>query len=226
MLLASKTTLQLNSVAVEERGRRTLFLDHCIHSVMWDPCHRARSKVLTGATKHNTQLFKCSEPITAPFWKRFYTLRAERGNQGNLKIICNVDTATVGYSAIKKEFPCNILVTVKAHRNVRTCTWWQIPLLQAQPAPPTKDNSGQMLTCWPSVRHKQQTWCSWCVSNLTRACSLITEPVCVQSNMSGRQTGCTSAHQWAQHRKGTSGLLGRSYTDHASDFYPKVPRQE
>lgn len=82
-----------------------------------------------------------------------------------------------------------------------------------------------MPTCWPSAQHKQQTRCSWCVSSPTRACSLVTEPVCVQSNMSGRQTACTSALQGCggpkQGRKGTSASLGRSYTDHVSDFYPK-----
>lgn len=158
------------------------------------PCHRSRPKVLVGATEHNTQLFKCSEPITLPFWKRLYTLRAERGNQGSVTI-CNVDVATVGYTAIRTEFPHNTLVMVKAHSSIRTCTWWQIPLLQVQPAPLIRENPGQTLTCWPSVQHKQQTWCSWYASNLTRACSLITESVCAQSNVSGTQTGCTSAHQ-------------------------------
>lgn len=55
---------------------------------------------------------------------------------------------------------------VKAHCNIRTCTWWQIPLLQVQPAPLIQDSSGQMLTCRPSAQHKQQTRCSWWVSKL------------------------------------------------------------
>lgn len=157
------------------------------------PLIKVQSPCGSNWTQH--QLFKCSEPITTPFWKRLYTPRAERENQGNL-IICNVDIATEGYTAIKTEFPQNTLVVVKAHSSTRTCTWWQIPLLQVQPAPLIEDSSGQTLTCWCSVRQKQQTWCSWYVSNLTRACSLITESVCAQSNTSGTQTGCTSAHQW------------------------------
>lgn len=49
MLLAFKTTLQLNSVAVEDR-RRTLFLDHCIHRVMHVPATDQGPKIIMGAT--------------------------------------------------------------------------------------------------------------------------------------------------------------------------------
>lgn len=47
MMLAFKTTLQLNSVPVEERGkRRTLLLDHCIHRVMYIPATEQGPKSL------------------------------------------------------------------------------------------------------------------------------------------------------------------------------------
>lgn len=154
-----------------------------------------------GATEHNTQLSKCSEPFTTPFWKRFYTLRAERRNQGN-SVICNdtYSSITVGYTATKTEFPCNTLVRIKAHSNTRTCTWWQIPLLQVQPALLIQDNSGQKLTCWPSVQYKQQPQCSGCVSSLAPACSLPTESICVWSSVLGHKQAahlhvCTSAQQ-------------------------------
>ena len=182
-----------------------------------------------GATEHNIQFFKCSEPIKTPFcWncKGLCTFRGKRENQRNL-IICNADTATIGYK--NREFPHITLVAVKKHSNTRTCTG-RHPMADSSLGDPARTAHPGWL--WTNAYVLTQRTTS--AANVMRLvglqphmCMFTTHGVwlCTIQHVwkANRLHICTPVVQRVQHRED---LLCRSYTDHPSDFYPKGPRQE
>lgn len=87
---------------------------------------------------------------------------------------------------------------MKTHSSTKTCTGRHPMADSSLTGPARTTHPGPLWTKHSRAdltQRKQRTRRAWYVSNLRRACSPLTESVCVRSNTSGRQTGCTSAHQ-------------------------------